>query len=369
MQGDLTLKGHLTSLRHRCTRLERCLREALCSHGSGGAGSMRESKLSITQRNDLFFRPYGTKWQLLKGNSAHFGPTLCHYDVSSICKWAMFPPCCLHPEPPAHLPPIGLFKLQTVLPHSFYACLQTHKEYRSRMAHNMNLTSNCQTRQSWSNMNEDSVPAFLISSLKCVQKHILVCCLAGIWECDLETGRTKNKRHPNYSMTPTSRSDVVRCGAVQCILVVGALIPFEQNRTAQTFFSGHVCLNIFAFYFCADSPALRKEHLSNGEKCLKTSQLFQTTTLAGGWSHEKWRNLATFLPPLSWQTMAWGGRDCPIHEVIEIVRSSPLILTSSCGRKGLLKLFGHPTSTSEEIRSHQTSLYHVMFGHVWRHNC
>lgn len=43
------------------------------------------------------------------------------------------------------------------------------------------LRSKCQTR-CWSNMDQDSVTALSISCLRCCQKHILVCCLAVIWE-------------------------------------------------------------------------------------------------------------------------------------------------------------------------------------------
>ena len=58
------------------------------------------------------------------------------------------------------------------------------------------LRSNCQTRQCWSNMNQDSITALSISRLKCFQKHILVYCLVVIWErfwpgCNLKTDEPK----------------------------------------------------------------------------------------------------------------------------------------------------------------------------------
>ncbi len=40
------------------------------------------------------------------------------------------------------------------------------------------IRSNCQTRQCWSNVKQDSVIALPVSHLKCFQKHILLYCLA-----------------------------------------------------------------------------------------------------------------------------------------------------------------------------------------------
>lgn len=82
-----------------------------------------------------------------------------------------------------------------------------HKTQQKKRAKLTKLRSNFQTRQSWSNMNQDSLTALSISRLKCV-KHILVYCLAVIWEnlwhgCHVENRRAKTKHRSTRSMLPT----------------------------------------------------------------------------------------------------------------------------------------------------------------------
>lgn len=96
----------------------------------------------------LMHRNGFTAWKwLLKENFSDLQPALYHYSVGCKCKWAMlhFPPCCLHPELPAH---------------------------------NAKPRSNCQTRQRRWNTNQAFGTALVISHLKCFRKHILVYCSA-----------------------------------------------------------------------------------------------------------------------------------------------------------------------------------------------
>ena len=64
--------------------------------------------------------------------------------------------------------------------------------------------SNYQTRQRWSNVNQDSVTALPILHVKYFQKHTLVYCLAVTLKClwpgrHVENGRAKLKHRPTCS--------------------------------------------------------------------------------------------------------------------------------------------------------------------------
>ena len=114
---------------------------------------------------------------------------------------------------------------------------EVHPVQRSRLA---KLRSNCQTRQCWSNMDQDSATAFPISHVKCFQKHVLVYCLAVIWESLWRghhaenrgrTRRNQNKEHRSSDNNTHRGSDFIQIanrpsclltsnGAECCILYI-----------------------------------------------------------------------------------------------------------------------------------------------------